>query len=70
VSTLRSALVRRLRVIARGKEAQLAEKVTMTTIAIDGMLEQRGMIRTVRHRDHTRTYALTDLGRLALEGHL
>lgn len=62
-----SALIRRLRVIARGRAAQFAEPLTMATIVLDGMLEKRGLVRTVKHRDHTRSYALTDAGRAALK---
>ena len=59
-TSLRNCLER----IALGKTAQLGPQaggLTFTVLA--GMLEKRGLVRTVKHRDHTRTYVLTDEGR-------
>ncbi len=39
----------------------------MTWAALGGRFEQRGLVRTVQHRDHTRSYALTDAGIAAIE---
>lgn len=59
--SLRNCLER----IAIGKKAQLgpqrASGITFAVLA--GMLEKRGLVRTVKHRDGTRTYALTNEGR-------
>jgi hypothetical protein len=58
--SLRNCLER----IALGKEAQIGPQAGGLTFAVlAGMLEKRGLVRTVRHRDHTRTYALTSEGR-------
>lgn len=59
-TSLRNCLER----ISLGKEAQIGPQAGGLTFAVlAGMLEKRGLVRTVRHRDHTRTYALTDEGR-------
>lgn len=65
-ATLSDSLRRRLHLISQGKRAQLAVPHTIATATLDGLLQQRGLVRTVKHRDHTRTYALTDAGRTAL----
>jgi hypothetical protein len=58
--SLRNCLER----IALGKEAQIEPQAGGLTFAVlAGMLEKRGLVRTVRHRDHTRTYTLTSEGR-------
>lgn len=59
--SLRNCLER----IAIGKKAQLGPQggsgITFAVLA--GMLETRGLVRTVKHRDGTRTYVLTNEGR-------
>jgi hypothetical protein len=68
VVTLRElspALQRALLVIAQGMAAQLAD-VSVASSVLRGMLQERGLVRTVRHRDHTRSYALTKAGRATL----
>lgn len=58
--SLRNCLER----IALGKKVQLGPQGGGITFAVlAGMLEQRGLVRTVKHRDGTRTYALTTEGR-------
>lgn len=56
------ALLRRLHLVSQGKRAQLSSPHTIATATLDGMLLQRGLVRIVKHRDHTRTYTLTDAG--------
>jgi len=64
-TSLRNCLER----IALGKTAQLGPQAGGITFAVlAGMLEKRGLVRTVKHRDHTRTYALTREGRDCLAG--
>jgi DNA-binding PadR family transcriptional regulator len=58
---LRNALGR----VALGRAAQIAA-ASMPESVLTGMLAERGLVRTVRHRDHTRSYALTEAGRAAL----
>ncbi len=59
-TSLRNCLER----IALGKEAQLGPQAGGLTFAVlAGMLEKRGLVRVVKHRDRTRTYTLTDEGR-------
>lgn len=59
-TSLRNCLER----IALGKDAQLGPQAGGLTFAVlAGMLEKRGLVRTVKHRDGTRTYTLTDEGR-------
>lgn len=62
-ATTSDALLRRLHLIAQGKEAQHADRITIATATLDGILLGRGFVRTVKHRNGTRSYALTDLGR-------
>lgn len=58
--SLRNCLER----IALGKQAQLGPQAGGLTFAVlAGMLEKRGLVHTVNHRDGTRTYALTSEGR-------
>lgn len=58
--SLRNCLER----IALGKRAQIGPQAGGLTFAVlASMLEKRGLVRTVKHRDHTRTYALTSEGR-------
>lgn len=58
-TSLRNCLER----IALGKNAQIGPQAGGLTFAVlAGMLEQRGLVRTVKHRDGTRTYALTREG--------
>lgn len=58
--SLRNCLER----IALGKNAQLGPQAGGLTFAVlAGMLEKRGLVREVKHRDHTRTYVLTSEGR-------
>lgn len=61
--SLRNCLER----IALGKTTQLGPQAGGITFAVlAGMLQERGLVRTVRHRDGTRTYALTSEGRRCL----
>jgi hypothetical protein len=53
--------------IALGKQAQLGPGAGgLSFVVLAGMLEERGLARTVRHRDGTRTYTLTGEGRRCL----
>ena len=64
-ASLRNCLER----IALGKTRQLGPQGGGITFAVlAGMLEKRGLVRTVRHRDGTRTYTLTGEGRACLAG--
>ena len=64
-TSLRNALER----VALGKRVQLGPQAGGLTFAVlAGMLEKRGLVRTVRHRDGTRTYKLTGEGRDCLAG--
>ena len=57
--SLRNCLER----IALGKEAQIGPQAGGLTFAVlADMLEKRRLVRTVKHRDGTRTYALTSEG--------
>lgn len=59
-TSLRNCLER----IALGKSAQLGPQAGGLTFAVlAGMLAKRGLVRSIKHRDHTRTYALTSEGR-------
>jgi hypothetical protein len=59
-TSLRNCLER----IALGKDAQIGPQAGGLTFAVlAGMLEKHGLVRTVKHRDHTRTYVLTSEGR-------
>ena len=50
--------------IALGKQAQLGPRYGGLTFAVlASMLKKRGLVRTVKHHDGTRTYALTSEGR-------
>jgi len=63
--SLRNCLER----IARGPSEQLRPRSDGVSFAIlAGMLEERGLVRTVKHRNHTRTYALTSEGKACLAG--
>lgn len=67
MSDLSPALARMLLTIARGKDAQYAAfRESPSLCVLAGILEQRGYVRTVKHRDHTRSYKLTGLGDQAL----
>jgi hypothetical protein len=50
------------RIVGRAPEA-----TPMVVAVIGGKYETLGLVRTVKHRDHTRSYALTNVGRAALE---
>ena len=64
------ALMRTLEKCAEGPSAQLGPQAGgMAFAVLAGLLEERGLVRLVRHRDHTRTYALTAAGRSALAGY-
>jgi len=54
-----------LATLAKGKEAQLADQSPVLRV-LGGRAVGLGLARTIRHRDHTRTLALTDAGRAAL----
>jgi hypothetical protein len=57
-------IARALCLVGRGKIAQHAALKTAPSIRILlGILVDRGLARTVKHRDHTRSYALTDAGK-------
>lgn len=63
--SLRNCLER----IARGPAEQLKPRkdgVAFATLA--GMLQERKLVRTVRHRNGTRTYVLTTDGKACLAG--
>jgi hypothetical protein len=63
--SLRNCLER----IALGRAEQLGPRRDgMAFAVLSGMLQERGLVRTVKHRDGTRTYALTRDGRAALAG--
>lgn len=56
--------------IALGKSAQLGSQKGGSAFAVlAGLLEGRGLVRTVKHRDGTRTYALTREGKACLAMH-
>lgn len=58
---------RHLSRIAGGKAAQVGPgKSSITTAILDGIAIERGWARNVKHRDHTRSLALTPAGRIAL----
>jgi len=61
--SLRNCLER----IARGPSEQLGPRPDGLSFAIlAGMLQERGIVRTVEHRNGTRTYVLTSEGRACL----
>ena len=62
---LSESLARALRVCREGKNACL-QKSGMTFAIMCGMLLERGLVREVKHRDHTRTYVPTETGLAAL----
>lgn len=62
---LSDALLRTLRVCAAGKDASLQRR-GMSFAVLCGLLVERGLVRSVKHRDHTRTYTPTDLGKVIL----
>ncbi len=64
-TSLRNCLER----CALGPSAQLGPRSDGMAFAIlASMLEERGLVRTVKHRNHTRTYALTAEGKKCLAG--
>lgn len=55
--------------VARGPSEQLGPRPDgMPFVVLAGMLEERGLLRSVKHRNRTRTYVLTDEGRACLAG--
>jgi hypothetical protein len=62
---LSESLARALRVCVEGKDASL-QNSGMTFGIMCGMLLERGFVREVKHRDHTRTYVPTETGLAAL----
>jgi hypothetical protein len=63
--SLRNCLER----VARGPSEQLGPRSDgMTFTALADKLEERGLVRSVRHRNRTRTYALTSEGKACLAG--
>jgi hypothetical protein len=62
---LSESLARALRVCVKGKDASL-QNSGMTFGIMCGMLLERGFVREVKHRDHTRTYVPTETGLAAL----
>ena len=65
--TMTPTLLKYARIIARGKKAVLSEANGCSAAIVCGMLVERGLARVVKHRDHTRTYALTAAGKRALQ---
>ena len=62
-ASLRNCLER----CALGPSAQFGPRSDgMSFVILASMLEKRGLVRTVKHRNHTRTYALTAAGRACL----
>jgi hypothetical protein len=62
-ASLRNCLER----ISRGPSEQLGPRPDGMSFAIlAGMLEKRGLVRTIEHRNHTRTYGLTSDGKACL----
>lgn len=61
--SLRNCLER----VARGPSEQLGPRSDGASFALlAGMLQERALVRTVRHRNGTRTYALTSEGKACL----
>jgi hypothetical protein len=57
-----------LDIIRQGKEVQFAFlRGAWSYSVLFGVAVERGLARTVKHRDYTRSYALTPLGRAALK---
>jgi hypothetical protein len=63
--SLRNCLER----VARGPSEQLGPRSDgQAFLVLAAMLQERGLVRSVRHRDGTCTYALTPEGRACLQG--
>lgn len=64
--TLSNVDRRYLTLAAEGKQAQLDYPALTAAAIILGGLAERGLVRLVKHRDGTRTYTPTALGRVHL----